>query len=396
MEATEKRVSPGVVLVMMLLSMTAGAMCMNKVAPVLSQIITSLNIQNEALGGMLISIFVFTGIVLALPIGMIIAKVGVFKTGLFALFCSVLGSLLGAFSGGYGLLLSSRLIEGIGLMFLATIGPAAVGAAFGDHNRGSAMGLLMCFMAFGQIIMFNLAPRAALIGSWKSVWWITAAFSGVALVLWLATMQNIDSQIAAPSAGSGPKQPVLGAVMKNKSVWFIGFSFMFFLIPQQGIIGFLPRYLSEVHGVAETTAGSLVSVASIVGIPVGILAGWVADKAGSRKIPLAVLGLACGITYAFMPHFPPAIYIVMIVIYGIATMGVAGLCMSSSAEVVDSPDQGNMAVSIVNLCQWVGIFISSILFGALLDAFSWNAAFYIMAPIAVLSGLFAVINRRLR
>lgn len=395
MERTAKKPSAGMTLFIMLLSMTAGAMCMNKVPPLFTFINAALNIQNDTLSGLLMSVFVFSGIILALPIGMIITKVGTYKIGLFALACSAVGSFLGAINGGYGLLLVSRIIEGVGLMFLATLGPSTVGAAFSDKNRGTAMGLLMCFMAFGQIIMFNLAPRIAEAGSWRNVWWITGAFSVVALVIWLFAVRGLDNGASAPEAG-GEKQSVLGAVLKNRYVWFIGLTVTFYLVAQQGVLAFWPRYLTEVRGIDAVTAGSWTSIASVVGIPVGILAGLVADKMGSRKKPLVVLSLACAVVYFFAPSFSTSGYIVMIILYGIATMGIMGLCFSSVPEVIDDPEQGNMAVSIVNMCQWIGIFISSILFGSLLGKFGWNTTFYAMVPIALLSGFFTLINKRLR
>lgn len=394
-QKTLKKPSAGMTLFIMLISMTAGAMCMNKVPPLFTYINAALNIQNETMSGALMSVFVFSGIILALPIGMIITKVGIYKIGLFALICSAVGSFLGAVDGGYALLLCSRVIEGVGLMFLATLGPSTVGAAFSDKNRGSAMGLLMCFMAFGQIIMFNLAPRIAETSSWRNVWWVTGVFSAVALVIWLFAVRGMNDG-ASTSEPGGDKQSVMGAVLRNGYVWLIGLTVTFYLVAQQGVLAFWPRYLTEIRGVDAITAGSWTSIASVVGIPVGILAGVAADKMGSRKKPLVVLSFACAVVYLFAPSFSTSGYIVMIVLYGIATMGIMGLCFSSIPEVIDSPEQGNMAVSVVNMMQWIGIFISSILFGSLLGSFGWNAAFYSMAPIAVLSGIFTLINKRLK
>jgi len=214
-----------------------------------------------------------------------------------------------------------------------------------------------------------------------------------ALVAWVFVARGFDN--GAPSSDeAGPKQSLTGVVIKNKSVWFIAITTMLYLIAQQGVFAFWPRYLTEVRGVAAVTAGTWTSLASIIGIPVGIVVGIIADKMGSRKKPLIILSVACAVVYAFTPLYPTSSYIVMILLYGIATMGVMGLCFSSVAQAIDSPEQGSIAVSIVNMCHWIGIFVSSILFGGLLGAFGWNMAFYIMAPIAILSGLFALINKR--
>ena len=54
--ADSRKRSPGMVLVVMLISMVAGSICMNKVAPVLTNIVSDLAIANSTLSGMLMSI----------------------------------------------------------------------------------------------------------------------------------------------------------------------------------------------------------------------------------------------------------------------------------------------------------------------------------------------------
>lgn len=392
----DKSVSPGMVLTLMLMSMTAGALCLNKVGPIMSPIMSSLALTSEAQAGMLISVFVFSGVILALPVGMIITRFGMFVTGLIALLATLLGSVLGALAGGYALMLFGRLIEGVGLVFLGTIGPVAVGSTFSDKNRGSAMGLLMCYMAFGQIIMFNLAPRIAARGDWRTIWWLTAAFTLAVLVLWLVFARSLPGAQPANASQSSGEKNALGAVLRNKNVWMVGIALTLFLIPQQGVIGFLTRYLSDVRGIEATMAGSLVSVASIVGIPVGMIVGALADKIGSRKIPLCVLLVACAVVYAIMPNYPTSSYIIMIILYGIATMGIVGLTFSTVPDVIEKPEHGNVAVAVVNMMLWAGIFISSVLFGLLVDKMGWNAAFYCMIPITIGAALLSFANQKIR
>ena len=386
--------SPGAILFVMLVSMTAGAMCLNKVSPVLTDIMSAFSIQSAS-AGLLISVFVFSGIILAIPVGMIISKFGAYKMGILALAVTIIGSALGALTNSYAIMLISRIVEGIGLVFLMTIGPAAVGSAFSDKRRGAAMGLLMCFMAFGQIIMLNLAPLIASALSWKSIWWGTAIYAAIALILWIFIARGIDNSEKSEGAAISTTS-ILKETLTNKSLWLISITLMCYLITQQGTYSFLPTYLSTKLGYSTSAAGSIVSVASIVGIPVGILTGVVADKIGSRKKPLGVLMIGCAVSYLLMPWFPGAIYIVLIILYGIVTMGIVGLVMASATEVIDRPDQANMAISLVNMAQWIGIFLSSTIFGLLIDSFGWNIAFYAMIPIAILGSICAFLNKRLK
>ncbi len=404
-----KKISPGLVLFMMLMSMTAGAMCLNKVAPIVPVLTESMGLAGAGQAGLLISVFVFSGIFLAIPSGVIIAKLGYYKTGIVALAAILAGSVVGALDAGYAVMLGSRIVEGVGLILLMTLGPAAVASSFDDKRRGSAMGLLMCFMAFGQIAMFNLAPRIAEGGAWENVWWFTAVYAAVFLVAWIVALRNLDASLAAaaapaeeaPGTGASADTPAAPAklfskdVFLNPGVWLVGLTLMVYLIAEQGVISFLPTYLAEVRGMDAAAASSIVSIAPLVGIPVGIVTGMVSDKMGSRKKPLGVLMLASAVTYALMPSWPTGVFVVLVVLFGIAVMGIVGLCFSAVAELVP-PAQGDMAVALLNTFQWVGIFLSSSLVGLLIEAVGWDMAFYLMVPLTVAGAVFTFATRKLR
>ena len=403
-----KKISPGLVLFMMLMSMTAGAMCLNKVAPIVPVLTESMGLAGAGQAGLLISVFVFSGIFLAIPSGVIIAKLGYYKTGIIALAAILAGSVTGAFDLGYAVMLGSRIVEGVGLILLMTLGPAAVASSFDDRRRGSAMGLLMCFMAFGQIAMFNLAPRIAESGAWENVWWFTAIYAAVFLVAWIVALRNLDVSLTAAAqakeapvteapegASAAPAKLFSKDVFLNPGMWLIGITLMVYLIAEQGVISFLPTYLAEVRGMDAATASSIVSIAPLVGIPVGIVVGMISDKMGSRKKPLGVLMLASAVTYALMPTWPTGVFIVLVVLFGIAVMGIVGLCFSAVAELVPSA-QGDMAVALLNTFQWVGIFLSSSLVGLLIEAVGWDMAFYLMVPLTVVGAVCTFVTPKLR
>lgn len=394
--SVRKTVSPGLVLFMMLMSMTAGAMCLNKVAPIVLFLTESMELSGTGQVGLLMSAFVFPGIFLAIPSGVIITKFGYYKTGLVALAATLVGSVIGALDPGYEIMLASRIVEGVGLILLMTLGPAAVGSVFSDAKRGSAMGLLMCFMAFGQIAMFNLAPRIAESSAWENVWWFTAAYALVFLAIWAIALRNLDATLGYGGKTAEEKTPLLPkAVFASKGMWLIGLTLMIYLIAEQGVISFLPTYLTEVRGMDASLAGSMVSMAPLIGIPVGIVTGMVSDKIGSRKKPLGILMLASAVTYALMPTFPTALFLVLVVLFGIAVMGIVGLCFSAAAELVE-PQHGNMAVALLNTFQWVGIFLSSSIVGLLIESLGWDATFYALVPLTVVGAVCTFATPKLR
>lgn len=395
MSDNTRRKSPWTILTVMLISMVAGAICMNKVAPVLSSIMADLNITSSSQAGLLMSIFTFSGIILSVPMGVLTTKYGTFKTGLFSLIAIIAGSLLGAVSSGYGIMLVSRLIEGLGLMFLGTIGPAAVASAFAGQNGGTAMGLLMCYMSFGQIIALNAAPIVAESGTWRNFWLISAVFGAVALVLWLLIVRDEKEETVNTVCASAEKKATLGEVLSNKSVWLICITFFAYMVVHMGVFNYLPTYFTEIGGISATKAGSLTSVASLIGIPVGIFGGVLADKWGSIKKPLAATMVLFAVVVGILPVFNSGSYVVFVVLYGIVAMAEAGLSFTAVTTVVNA-NQGALASAALSTAQWVGAFLSTLVFGALLDTFGWNMSFYIMVPIAAVGAVTVLLNKDLR
>ena len=368
--ADSRKRSPGMVLVVMLISMVAGSICMNKVAPVLTNIVSDLAIANSTLSGMLMSIFVISGIFLSIPMGMLTTKYGTFKTGLFSLAAIIIGSSMGAVAGNYTLLLVSRMVEGIGLMFLATIGPAAVASSFSDEKRGTAMGLLMCFMSFGQIIALNLAPVMAASGTWRNFWWFSAGFRAAGLVLWVIFIKGIDDGADGAAAQESSVGATLGDVLANKGVWLVCITFFAYMITHMGVFNYLPTYLTEVGGM-------------------------IADKWGSRKKPLAITMILFAVLIGTIPMFNSSNFIILLVLYGIVAMAEAGLCFTSVTEVVKA-NQGSSASAVLNTAQWLGAFLSTMIFGTLLDSFGWSTSFYVMVPIALVGAAAALCNKDLK
>lgn len=390
----KRTLNPAAVLVIMLISMVAGAICMNKMSPVLSFVMADLGITTGQ-SGILISIFTLSGIFLSIPMGVLTTRYGVFKTGLFSLIAIVAGSALGAVAQNYGLMLFSRFIEGIGLMFLVTIGPASVGSAFSDEKRGTAMGLLMCFMSFGQIIALNIAPVMAESSSWRNFWWLSAAFGAVGLILWILFIRRIDEGEEGQEEKGADTGTVVKEVLANKGVWLTAFTFFAFMIAHMGVFNYMPTYLTEAGGVSAAAAGSLTSIASLIGIPVGILGGFLADRWGSRKKPLVLTMVLLGVLIAVIPLFSEETFVILMVLYGIVSMAQAGYCMTAASEVVKEHQRGS-STGVVNTGQWAGAFLGSMIFSACLSQFGWNVSFYIMAVIAAAGALATACNSRLK
>jgi predicted MFS family arabinose efflux permease len=125
-----------------------------KVPPILPFLMDAFNLSVSK-AGLLMSLFATTGLILALPAGFIFQKLGYRVTGLLAVGSIIVGALMGAMSTSAGMILSSRVIEGIGMSFMTVVprllSPCGLrqtnGARlWGSGPSGSPLARLSCFL----------------------------------------------------------------------------------------------------------------------------------------------------------------------------------------------------------------------------------------------------------
>ena len=131
--------SPWLILIIVLLSGIAATLNQFKVPPVMPLLMEAFS-QSAGRAGLLMSIFALTGLLLAIPSGFILQRLGYRACGLTALAFLAIGAGCGTFSRGIATMLSSRFIEGIGLGLIAVTGPEIIALWFAPEKRGRAMG----------------------------------------------------------------------------------------------------------------------------------------------------------------------------------------------------------------------------------------------------------------
>ena len=116
----------------------------------------------------------FNGIValiVALPAGMIMQKLGARNVLIGALAITICGNLLGVLAGtdNFGLLLASRAVEGFGYGMQVVTAPQLISEWFPAQLRGLPNGISSIWFGIGQLIMLNVATML-LGGSPSSAW----------------------------------------------------------------------------------------------------------------------------------------------------------------------------------------------------------------------------------
>lgn len=375
-----------IMLIIILLAATAAPMAMFKVPTVMSDICEEFAI-NATQGGLVFSIFSLVPIFLAIPAGIIVAKYGNWKLGLVALACLIGGSVIGIYSNSLTPLLISRIVEGVAMTLLATIGPNIVNQLFKPEQQGKAMGLFLCYIALGQTVMYNVSPYIVnAFGGWRSVWWFTAIYSALFIVLWFFLLRKTDKPEMVILEENREKKPI-GSVLGNMDVWIITIVFVLFMIGLQGALNFLSTFFAEVKGMDSAQATQIVGLQGIVGCIALVLSGIISDKLNSRKWMTIILLVICGGVYASIPFFPISAAVLVVLLLGFFSNMVPSVIFAAIPEVNTDSSTIGLAIGILTTGQFVGIFLSTILFGMFVDNVGWTAAYIFAGATAVLGAL---------
>lgn len=339
--------------------------------------------------GQFIGIFSIMGIVLALPAGFILQKIGIKITGLVAVGSIMVGSALGALADGAFLLFFARFIEGTGMGLIMVAAPAAISLWFPAEKRGLPMGLWASSVGLGIIVALNLAPKLEAAYNWQAVWWAGAAFAAIAFVLFgiLFRMPKGDEIPAAP-AQPAPETPAdkpvsLTRAMANASLWMVAISFGLYNLTVMGWNGLYPDFLNTERGYSLEGASSITSLLMLAGIFAGPIGGFISDRIGSRKKMIVIPLILLAVLFLFPFTVTGGMISVVLILAGIMVGIIAPVILAAVPEIMKKPQTIGIGMGVAALCQNLGMYIGPSLFGQLLLITTWEIAGYLMIPLCV-------------
>ncbi|MEW5956300.1 MAG: MFS transporter [Chloroflexota bacterium] len=329
--------------------------------------------------GLLMSVFAFTGLILALPAGIILQKLGPKVAGLVAVGCLVIGSILGALSNSAEVLLASRVVEGVGMGLIAVVAPATIAMWFPREQQGTPMGIWATWVPMGGVIMFNLAPVLGIAAGWQAVWWFGAAFALVAFVLYWLLMR------LPPASGNqvDDAPPKLKDGFANRDIWLLALQFGCFNVVFNSFGTFFVTFLAAERGYALTQAGFIASLTTMVILGSAPLAGLVSDGLGSRKLVYTIPFAIVTVLLLFPFHLTGWQLPLFMALLGILAGAIPTATFAAVPEVMGKPQLAGIGMAVLMVGQNLGMFVGPAVFGNLVEATSWVTAGYLLIPVAV-------------
>jgi predicted MFS family arabinose efflux permease len=332
--------------------------------------------------GLLMSVIAMIGLLLALPTGIILQRLGPKTTLLIALGLTALGTVIGALANSFVILLGSRVVEAVGIGLMGVTAPATIAMWFPPERQGTPMGIWATWVPIGSVAVYNLAPVLASSLGWQSVWWIGAAFALVMMIFcgWLVRRPPVQEQTDTQLQ----RAPDLRVVLSNRNIWLLALSFACMNLTMVSLGTYYPTFLNEVRGYPLSRAAFVSSIATLIVLFSAPAAGWLSDRIRSRRLVFSLPFLGIAITFLFPFHVTGWQIIAVAVAQGLIIGAIPTATFAAASEIMIKPEWAGLGLAVVLIGQNLGQLLGPILFGQIVEGSSWAMAGYLMIPFCLL------------
>jgi MFS family permease len=346
------------------LGSAAGPFNQFKVPPLIPVLLSDLHLT-EVQAGLLMSVFSFSGLILALPAGWLFRRFGPRLIGTIAIASSGVGSALGALSTGPVLLLVGRLIEGIGMGLIAVFAIVSIAAWFPPHKRNLPMAIYTTWIPVGQILILTLAPPVYEAAGWRAVWWVGCVVSLLCAVLCLALVRlPQDSEVARPSASAPP----FSQLFHEPGPWVLALFYVTFHIARNAFGTWTPTYLVNTAGWSLHDAANTVGIFYLVSIPFALPGGWLITRLGSRKAAY-LLATAASVPAFAVAYVVDPRYLWIAAAWTAACAAIVPTAVNAATpDSVSDPSLVGPAAGVVNIGRNAGQLLAPIMIAPLVEA----------------------------
>lgn len=297
--------------------------------------------------------------------GSVVARAGDHRMLVLGLLATALGAAMAVPTDRFGVLLASRVVEGLGFLLITVAGPTVLARRVRAKDQATALVLWSCFMPAGMALAMLTGPW---FGGWRGLWGAAALAAGLLVVLVVGWVPR------------GPRPAREGDPARLAEVWrseplamaatFLLYSLMFF-----ALFSFLPVLLYQRLQVGAVAVGLLAAVAcaaNIVGnLCAAVLLGKVRREALGACAAIA-MGL-CGLGI-FLPVLGPGMAFALCLVFSAVGGLIPATLLSAVPRVTSTPAQAALAVGLLMQGSNLGQALGPVLVGSAVDRHGWPAA----------------------
>ncbi|MFI6536910.1 MFS transporter [Nonomuraea sp. NPDC050547] len=280
----------------------------------------------------------------------------------------VLANLAAAVAPSYGLLMVARIVSGLAA---ATASPAAFAVAATAAPEGRQGRFLAVVGAGLTTSLVAGVPVGTWIGG-ELGWRATMVY--VAAIALLAGVGLLSSLPALPGTGASRLKERLAPLRRPGTA-----AALLAMIPSGagGMMSYvyITEIVGRIGGIRGAAVAPLITVVGLAGIAGAFAGGRLVDAVGALRALMilllgvfaapalmAVLGLAGG-------PYPLPVVTVLVILYGLATWGIAPATQAWLLERADGPGAANELIALNNSAMFLGFSLAGGIGGLALEAF---------------------------
>lgn len=373
-------------IVLVVLSGVMVALHVGKVAPALPAMIEEMDLT-LVIAGWLVAGISATAAVLGLLMGRLVDRFGPRRLLLTGLLLSAAGSALGALAGDWPLLLFSRAVEGLGMLWVMVSAPTLLAQRLTPHYRARVMGWWGCFMPAGTGLSIFFAPLLLPLIGWRGLWWVIAVLSLLMAVL-------VSRQVAADKLVESTDFAVTGGiaqVLRSPGLYFVGLCFGLYSFQYSATLQFIPLWLGEERGLSLLVASMIAALYCVGNIAGNLIGGrlMVQGQAPQRLLLLCSLGMAVLSLPIFREGFPDLIRLMVLLAFPVVGGLIPPAAFTLVPRLSPSPQfiasSNGLVVQLLNLGMLLGAPVQA----AVVSQYGWSAASGVLLPAALLCAAMA-------
>jgi len=362
------------------------ALNLQMVPPLVPDLISELGLTHTQVG-LLMGLFTFPGIFLALPGGRAADVLGPRGVALWSLALMTAGAVL-MVPLHPGFLYAGRLFSGIGGAVLVVVAPQIVARTFQGREMGLAMGIYNTAVPIGTITAFNLLGFLTDRFGIPVVIMTAVSFSFVSLVAFLLTFTQ-------PQAKGEKTEGIPSGTLRGLGtrIWLVSVVWVLFNI---SILSYFTYAIDHFTGagMAGSTGRFLSSLPMILSIALSPVAGFAMHRYGLRwSLPLVGCALSSA-AILFNMDAGQSLVMLWSILLGVGISMVPPAVFTIAGEAVP-PSRMGVGYGLLTTIFNLGIFFGIPLIGNARDlTHDYRASFILMALIMGMGSALSLISRR--
>ncbi len=303
--------------------------------------------------GLIVTTFNVLGMLVGMLAGMVCERLGRTRLALAGLAVMASGGALGAFAQGFGVLLLSRFVEGVGFLLFAVPAPALMTSLTANpRDRAKALGIWSAYMPTGGTLGLLAAPPLIAAAGWRGFW---LTLSAAAIVAAIAFARVVPS--AVPTRLSSLR--LVAETLTRKGNLVMALLFACYVAQWTSIMVWLPTFLTE-QGLATSAAAMATALMVLVNAPGNLSGGWLLSRGvprGALVIAASAIAALCEIGMLASP-FSGALRFLLVLVFSLCAGVIpasifAGLPVHARSPAHIATGNG-MVLQFSNLGQFFG------------------------------------------